>query len=329
MSDKLTRDSLIVEVCSQIMNKPNEVKNEDYQKAVEVIKELATKKDPVSIFELSQLVGFLVNDKFMQTVDQYVDLIADVKRVNLGDKASFKMKKGEVTALWQAKGSTAQRSMVGTAYQTIETDEISIAPAVELEQLANGQIDFTAIVDEASQAMEHKFVKQIETVIEAYWDDLGSPWYASANGVTSAIDPLITAVGRLGSPVVLGDIALLQKFVDLSAFNSNVPDSVAVQFHNTGLIGTYRGAKLVQLVNPLTNDTDMTTTLLDKGYGYIVPAGANKESRPLKLVFEGEIDTYNQTIVQSRILEIPMYKKVGVGLASNRYGMAFYEDTGL
>ena len=33
MADKLTKDSKIVEVCSMIMNKPNEVSNEDYLKA--------------------------------------------------------------------------------------------------------------------------------------------------------------------------------------------------------------------------------------------------------------------------------------------------------
>ena len=163
---QLTKDSKIVEVCSSIINK-KEIVREDYQKAQEVITELATKKDPVSIFELSQLVGYLVDDKFTQTVNQYIDAIADVKRVGLSDKALFKMQKGKVTALWQAKGSTAIRSMVGTEYKTLETDEISVAPAIELEQLQNGQIDFSSVVDEAAQAMEHKLIEKIEAVVYA------------------------------------------------------------------------------------------------------------------------------------------------------------------
>lgn len=326
----LTKDSKIVEICSQIMHKPNEVKNEDYQKAQETIVDLARKKDPVSLFELGQLVGFLVDDKFNATTGQYVDLIADVKRVGLGDKAMFKMQKGNAFALWQAKGSTAQRYMVGTEYSTLETDEISAAPAIELEQLENGQIDFTAVVDQAVEVMENKFVKQIETVIEAAWDDLGSPWYASGSGiVANSIDPLITAVGRLGSPVVIGDMAALQKFTALTAFNSNVANDIAVEFHKTGMFGWYKGAKLVQLVNPLTNDTDMTTTLLDPGYVYIMPAGADPTKRALKLAFEGDVQTIETKYAQSRILEIAMYKKVGIGLVSSRYGMGLYEDTAL
>lgn len=333
----LNRNSAIVEICSDIMYKPNEVKNEDYQKAQAKIKELASVPNPNNLFELAQIVGFLVDDRFMQDT-QYIDLIADVKKIAEGEKARFKMKKGTVTALWQAKGSTAQRSAVGTAYKTLDTDEISCAPSIELEQMRNGQIDFSSLVADASRAMENKLITQIETVIEAAWDDLGSPWYASASGVTSAIDPLITAVGRLGSPVIMGDVAAIAKFIGLSGFqwgtasnldNSSIPNSMREEFHRTGITSFYRGAKLMQLVNPLMNDTDMTTTLLDQGYLYIVPAGASREDRPIKVVYEGDIDTYENKLVQSRILEIPMYKKVGVGIASTRNGFAFFEDTSL
>ncbi len=328
MSEKLTRDSLIVEICSQLINKPNEVKNEDYQKAQTVIMELAKNPNPNNLYELAQLIGFLVDDKFNETTN-YIDLMADVKRVGLGDKLEFKKQRGTIAAKWQAKGSTAYRTMVGTEYSTMETDEISCAPAVNLEQLENGQINFAQLVTDATTAMEHKLITQVETVIEAYWDDLGSPWYASGNGVTSAIDAIITAVGRLGSPAVLGDIALLQKFVNLTGFNGIVPEGFVVDFHRTGMIGSYRGAKLVQLANPLTNDTDMTTTLLDKGYAYILPAGADPAKRPLKIGFEGEVLTYETRYAQSRVLEIAMYKKAGVELISNRFGLGFYEDTSL
>jgi hypothetical protein len=325
--DTLTKNSRIVEVCNKIIKK-QEISNEDYQDAQITIKELAAKSDPQSRWELSQLIGFLVDDKFTEST-RYIDEIADVKRVSLGDKAYFKMQRGTVTALWQARGSTARRSMVGTKYSAMEADEISCAPAIELEQLENGQIDFTDLVNDAYIAMEYALIKQIETVVEAYWDDLGSPWYASGNGVTPAIDDLITAVSRLGSPVVLGDIALIQKFVNLSGFNSVIPDDIVTRFHETGIIGSYRGAKLMQLNNPLYTDSDMTTTWLDKGYAYILPAGADRTKRPLKVVFEGDISTINNTLVQSRILEIDMYKKVGIGLASIRYGMSFFEDTSL
>lgn len=325
----IVKNSPIVEICSQIIKDESKVDREDYRKAVEVIKELASVPNPNNLYELSQLIGFLVDDKVNQITNQYIDFIADVKRVGLSDKALFKKQKGSAFALWQAKGSTAQRYMVGTEYVTLETDEVSVNPAIELEQLQNGQIDFTSVVNDASVAIEHKIIKQIETVLRGYWSTLSSPWYASANGLTAAIDPLITAVARVGSPVILGDIAAIQNFTSLVGFNNNVPDGITVDFHRTGLIGNYKGARIMQLVNPLIGEHDMDTTLLDKGYIYIVPTGVSSESRALKVVFEGDIQSYNTTHVQSRILEIPMYKKVGIGLVSNRYGMALFEDTGL
>lgn len=326
---KLTKDSKIVQVCSQVMNKPNEVVNEDYQKAQDFIRELASTPKPDNLWEIAQIVGFLVDDKLMQNLNQYVDLIADVKRVDLGDKAMFKIQRGKVTALWQAKGSTAQRSMVGTEYTTLETDELSAAPSIEMELLQNGQIDFTEVVNDAAEAMEAAFVKQIQSVIYAYWSNLNSPWFASANGVTSAIDPLITAISRIGSPLIVADIAACQKFVSLSGFNNIVADSIAEEFHRTGVIGSYRGGKILQLANPLENDTDMTTTVLDKGYIYIIPSGGSKSKRALKTVFEGQVQTFETRHTPSRILEIDMYKKIGVGLVSSRFPLALFEDTSL
>jgi len=328
MSNKniITKDSTIVQVCLNV-SRGKEVDNDLRKDAQEYIKTLASDLNPMNRYALAQIVGFIVNDKFNQRT-QYVDMIADVKRVANGQKAPFKMQVGTVTALYQAKGSTAQRSMVGSKYVEIETDEISCDPAVEIEQLQNGQIDFSQMADDAVDAMENKYIEQIETVIKEYWDDLSTDWYASANGLTSSVDTLITNVSRLGSPAVLGDIAFIQKFFALSGFNGSIPDAIVEKFHQSGLVGNYRGAKLVQLVNPLTNDTDMTSTLLTKGYGYVVPAGAS-EKRPLKLVFEGDVQAFDELNIKSRIVEFPMYKKVGVGLASRRYGMGFYYDTSI
>lgn len=327
--EKITKSSRIVETCANIMKDPSKVANEDFRDAQTVIKELASVPNPNNIWELSQLIGFLVDDKFNQNISQYITEIADVKNVGLGDKAEFKMQKGIITALWQAKGSTAQRTMVGTEYKTLETDEISVAPAVELEQLQNGQIDFSSLVNDAANAMEYEVMKKVQTTLYTAIQGLGTPNYGSGSGVTTTIDPIITAVSRLGSPVVLGDVALLQKFVGIVGFNNWVAESIAVDFHRTGLIGNYRGARLVQLNNPLMYDTDMTTTVLDKGYAYVLPAGQDVSKRPLKLVFEGDMQTYQQQYNQSRTLEIAMYKKIGVGVASTRYGMGLYEDTSL
>lgn len=331
MSEKLTRNSLLVEVCSNVMKNPSAVNNEDYQKAQEVIKELASNLTPNNRYELGQLIGFLVDDKFNQSVNQYIDMLADVKRVGLGDKAEFKQQLGQTVAKWQAKGSTATRSMVGTKYVTLETDELSVAPAIELEQLRNGQIDFTAVVQDASDKMEQKLILQVQSVLYAYWSALTSPYYATGSGTSvSNIDAIITAIGRIGSPVVLGDVALLQKFVGSAGFTGTpVPESMMMDFHATGLIGLYRGARLLQLNNPLINEIDMSTTLLQKGYAYVIPAGADPAKRPLKVVFEGEVDTYETTYAQSRTLEIAMYKKVGVGLVSSRYAMGMYNHTDL
>ena len=329
MADKLTKDSKIVEVCSMIMNKPNEVTNEDYQKASEVIKELASVPNPNNLWELGQLVGFLVDEKLEKRLNQYIDLIADVKRVPLGDKAMFKTQKGRVSALWQAKGSTAQRSMVGTEYVTLETDEISAAPSIEIEALQNSQINFTSVVNEAAEAMETQFALRIQTVIYALWSTLPSPWYASANGVTSAIDPIITGVSRIGAPLIFADIAAAQKFINLAGFNNIVADRIAEDFHKTGVIGNYRGARILQLANPLENETDMTSTILDKGYIYVVPSSQSKDKRALKTVIEGEMQTFETRYAQSRILEIAMYKKIGVGIVSTRRSMGLFEDTSL
>jgi hypothetical protein len=93
---------------------------------------------------------------------------------------------------------------------------------------------------------------------------------------------------------------------------------------NTGHLATYKGRKVVILPQGLEDETN-TRKVIDPGYCYIIPSGA--DSKPVKIAFEGGtiVDEY---VNSDRSREIQVYKKVGVTamLANN---ICAYADTTL
>ena len=75
----------------------------------------------------------------------------------------------------------------------------------------------------------------------------------------------------------------------------------------TGL-ASYKGKKVIILPQGFTDETN-TTKVIDPGYAWIIPTGA--DTKPVKVAFEGGtiVDEY---VNKDRSREIQVYKKVGV-----------------
>ena len=77
---------------------------------------------------------------------------------------------------------------------------------------------------------------------------------------------------------------------------------------NTGHLATYKGRKVIILPQGLEDESN-TRKVIDPGYCYIIPSGA--DSKPVKIAFEGGaiVDEY---VNKDRSREIQVYEKVGV-----------------
>lgn len=323
----INKNSRIVEVFSKDLLKA-EVDRNELKDAKEYIKELASNPNPNNCYEIAQILKFVINDGFTQRV-QYLDEIADVKRTGFGEKAQFKIEIDDLKAMYQAKGSTTERSKISNKYFTLDTDEVSIRPVVDLYDLQTGKADFTKIAERAMVKLELEIVKRVQNVIYAAFSGMSTPNFASGAGITkSAFDPILHAMMRVGGSVsIVGDIEALSKFSGIVGFGQ-VPAQIAVEHNQNGMIGTYLGGKLMKLNNPFVSNS-LTKTELRKDLIYVIPTG-DEELRPVKVQFEGELQAIGTPVnIDSKQMEMRFDQYVGVAAVGIRKLMGVYQDTTL
>lgn len=324
----INKDSRIVEVFSADMLKKEVDKNE-VKDANEYIRELASNPSPNNLYEISEIMTYLVDEGLQQRVN-YLDLIADVKRTEIGEKVRFKTEIDGLKAFWQAKSSTTERSKFSSKYVSMDTDEVSIRPKVDFLELKTGKVNLTELAAKASIAMETAIVKRVQDAVYKAFKGTSGVNYASGSGVSkNAFDPILFAMNRAGgSASIVGDIEALSKFTNLTGFDGNVPDSLVVEHNQNGMIGRYNGSSIVKLNNPFQPGS-LTETELRKDLIYVIPSVAD-EMKPIKTHFEGGVQTINAPVnIDSKHVEFRFDQYVGVGAIGSRKLLGVYEDTNL
>jgi len=311
----------------------NQIKESEIEvlEARSAIKELAKNPSPNNRYEISQLLAFVVNN-IINTNTNYIDLFADTKRVGIGEKALFKVKKAGIEAFVQAKNGTTQRSRIMNAYQTVDTVEVSARPYVNLYELASGKVNFDECITDASNEMERKIVALIEATLYASFSGYSSPNYASGSGiVTATLDPMIRSMQRYGNVALLGDINIVSKLAEATGFTTYTStkmfsNSIMDEFNKNGYIGAYKGASVSKLDNPFLRGSN-TTPVLRQDLLYIVPQGAES---PLKVVMEGDVESMDATNINDNTMEVNLRKYFGTAVifGDNAY-LGVYEDTAL
>ncbi|MGG4434600.1 hypothetical protein AAXE64_08560 [Priestia megaterium] len=330
----INKDSRIVEVFSANMLNKEVANKADFKNelkdANEYIKELASAPNPMNMYEIGQIMQFVVDEGFQRRV-AYMDQIADVKRTGLGEKAQFKLGIDGIKAMFQAKSATTERSKVANKFFTMDTDEVSVRPVVNFLELQLGKTDMTKLAASAALKLEMAIVKRIQDATYAAFASLGSPNYASGAGITkSGFDPILNAMKRVGgSASVMGDVEALAKFTSLAGFNNTVADQLALEHNQNGMIGKYLGANLMQLDNPLQVGS-LTKTELRKDLIYVLPTG-DVDLRPIKVQFEGGVQSITSATpnMDSKEVEFRFDQYVGVSTIGTRKLMGIYEDTTL
>ena len=76
-------------------------------------------------------MGFTVNEMTKPTTD-WLNQVADVKRVGYGEKAAFKLRMEGIRAFIQAKAATPARSKIVHKQVTLDTLAVSARPVINL-----------------------------------------------------------------------------------------------------------------------------------------------------------------------------------------------------
>ena len=333
MAIEIKKDSQIIEVaCAAARHErldSNVVADAD-----RLIKDLASDPNPNNKYQISQLVKFAVND-IVKRDTNWLDMIADTKRVGFGDKAEFDVKLPGVRAFIQAKGATTPRTKDSRKGFTMETISISARPFINIVELQNGLASAADLINSASYQMEVGINKHVQDVLLAAAVNWSAPYYGtgSTGVVKSTIDPMIIHwIRTTGGAAILGDIAELNKLGPLTGWTSTTntqqyADQLIVEQNANVFLGTYLGAKAIALTNPFMEDgTD--NVVFDAKKLYILPTGVDASMRPLKVVFEGDVFSTEATNINDLSWEIRLDQYFNAGIAyGDRPYMGVYADS--
>ena len=325
--DKLYQDSKIIKILTA-QAKHEKVDSADIAKVDEHIKALASDPNPHNRYLIAQIMAFTVNNMTRERTN-FLSLIADEKRVPYGQKAAFRIRQDGIRAFIQAKGSTTARSKVASKQLTVDTLEVSARPAINMVELKTGQSNMAELINEATAKMEAKYYEQIQKVLSAVAATWSAPFYGAGSGLVKAtLDPMITFWQRTGGVSLIGDIELVRQFAELTGFNSNAvySDNIMDEQNTNGFIGKYIGANVVSLTNPYPDESSTTPVFSTKDL-FIVPTAADASMRPLKVVFEGDVDSVDSLNIDDAVFEVCLRQFFNAAVVvGERPYMSVYHD---
>jgi hypothetical protein len=147
---------------------------------------------------------------------------------------------------------------------------------------------------------------------------------SSVNGFDEAtMDQLIMVASAYGTPTIYCTEEFAVKMIP--AENWKYSDSMKEELWRTGRLANYKGKKVVILEQGFVDETN-TTKVIDPGYCWIIPAGAN--TKPVKIAFEGNTLVAERDNNWDWSREIQVYKKVGV-VCMMTNDICSYVDTSL
>ena len=320
MAIEIKKDSQIVDVVLAEARKER-LDSNVRENANQLIKDLASDPNPNNRYQISQLVKFGVND-IVKRDTNWLDLVADTKRVGFGDKAEFDVKLPGVRAFIQAKGSTTPRTKNSRKAFTMETLSVSARPFINIVELQNGLANAADLINDASYQMEVSINRFVQNVLNQAAPNWTAKYYGTGTGVVKAtFDPMVIHWARTtGGAAILGDIEGLNKLAPLTGFtptsntNTQYANEIILEQNQNIYLGTYMGARTIGLVNPFMEDgTD--NVVFDTDKLYILPAGVDASMRPLKVVFEGDVFSTEATNIDDLSWEIRLDQYFNAGIA--------------
>lgn len=296
-----------------------------------VIKTLAADRNPMNLYQIGQVMAFTV-EELERPMTNWLDLVADHKRIGAGEEAAFRTTANGIKAFIQAKAGTTPRSRVADKQIVVDTLAVSVRPAVNLLELASGKLNFGDIAMMAAVEMANKKTQYVQQVLDAAASSWAAPFYGYGAGMIAAtIDPMVQHWMRVGGAAIVGDIAAAQKLAPLTGFTASTTtqfgNGIIEEFNRTGRIGTYKGAQVIQTVNPYLSDN--TTPVLDISKLYIFPTSMSADARPLKVVEQGGVISVENTSINELTYEVRMDEHFGAAVV---YGAApnvsvYYDST--
>ena len=261
------------------------------------------------------LIEETINEILPKKVEQAYMQFAETKTFKQGDKPIFRRKRD---ARSRAKQFVTRVGLAGI-YEVfklgpseaesfeVRTSAIGGAAQIGFEEFLDGRVDFAEVTAIVMEGMDELIFKEVGHALKAAVNQL-----PPANIVITTdfdeqeFDRLLVIAAAYGEPSIYCTYEFAVKMVPTEGWRYT--ESMKQELWNTGHLATYKGRKVIILPQGLEDESN-TRKVIDPGYCYIIPSGA--DSKPVKIAFEGGaiVDEY---VNKDRSREIQVYEKVGV-----------------
>ena len=265
-----------------------------------------------------------------KVIQQY-DQFAEVKTFAQGDKPVFRRPLSQRNRAKQFVTRVGLAGMyevfkLGPAENEsfeVRTSAIGGAAQIGFEEFLDGRVDFAEVTKIIMDGMDELIYKEVAAALNASINQLPPANRVAAAGFDeAAMDRLIMIAAAYGTPTIYCTYEFAVRMIPQEAWRYT--EAMKTELWNTGRLASYKGTKVVILEQGFEDESN-TRKVIDPGYAWIIPTGA--DGKPVKIAFEGGtiVDEYTN---YDRSREIQVYKKVGVVcmLANN---ICAYCDTSL
>lgn len=271
-----------------------------------------------------------LDDVLPKKVEEQYNKFAEVKTFKQGDKPIFRRKLNTRQRAKQFVTRVGHASMyevfkLGVAEEAFEvrTSAIGGAAQIGFEEFLDGRVDFAEVTAIIMEGMDELIYKEIGAALKASINQLPPANRVAAAGFDEAsFDRLLTIASAYGEPTIYCTYEFAVNMIPQEAWRYT--ESMKDELWRTGRLASYKGKKVIILEQGFEDGTN-EKKVIDPGYAWIIPTGA--DGKPVKVAFEGNtiVDEYNN---YDRSREIQVYKKVGVVcmMANN---ICAYVDTAL
>ena len=277
------------------------------------------------------LIEETLDEVLPKKVTQQYEAFAEVKTFAQGDKPIFRRK---LTSNKRAKQFITRVGLAGR-YEVfklgkneesfeVQTSAIGGAAQIGFEEFLDGRVDFAEVTRIVMEGMDDLIYEEIGAALKASINQLPPINRVAADGFDEeAFDQLLTIASAYGEPTIYCTFEFAVKLVPTEAWRYT--EAMKTELWNNGRLASYKGKKVIILEQGFVDETN-TTKVIDPGYCWIIPAGAN--TKPVKIAFEGGTLVAERDNNWDWSREIQVYKKVGV-VCMMTNDICVYKDTSL
>ena len=277
------------------------------------------------------LIEETLNEVLPKKVAKQYEQFAEVKTFGQGDKPIFRR---QLTSNKRAKQFITRVGLAGR-YEVfklgkneesfeVQTSAIGGAAQIGFEEFLDGRVDFAEVTRIVMEGMDDLIYEEVGKALATSINQLPPANRVVAAGFDeAAFDRLLTIASAYGEPTIYCTYEFAVKLVPADAWRYT--ETMKDELWRTGRLATYKGRKVVILEQGFVDETN-TTKVIDPGYCWIIPAGAN--TKPVKIAFEGGTLVAERDNNWDWSREIQVYKKVGV-VCMMTNDICSYVDTSL